>query len=173
MNRILKNVLIIGGLTTATTALIFYFRRQYKLLSDACYNITGGVIHNISADTVKLTLFFKVKNNSDLTIHIDNVEFSIFVNNLFITKIYRKEKQTILSNSDIIFQINVEFSPKELLKAGLTNIMPLITDKDKLVINIKGVYNIEAGIVKVKKVPFDEKISLKELMTPSPNTKKC
>lgn len=173
MNKILKNSLIIGGLLASTTAIIIYLRKQFKLLADSCYAISGGVIHNISTDEVKITLFFKLKNTSDLTIKIQNAQFSIYVNNLFVTKILRKDKQVILSNSDVIFKLDVEFSPKSLLKAGLANIAPLIYDKDKLVINIKGTVDAEMGIVKVNKMPFDEKITLKELLSPSPNTKKC
>ncbi len=173
MNRILKNSLIIGGILVATTGLVVYFRKQFKLLADSCSTIVGGIIHNIGTDEVSLTLMFKIKNISDLTIKVENMTFDIYVNNLFVTKILRKDKQTLLSHADIIFKLDVQFAPKDLMKAGLANITPLIYDKDKLIITVKGNLDAEMGAVRINKYEFEEKISLKELMSPSPNTKKC
>src|SRR5690348_8508014 len=109
MNRILRNSLTIGGIVTASTLLIIYFRNQFKLLADACYNIVGGTVHNISQNDVKITLFFKIKNKSDLSVTLSNAIFDVYVNNMFVSKVLRKEKQKILSNSDIIFKIDVQF----------------------------------------------------------------
>jgi len=169
----LRNGLIIGGLLVATTALIVYFKKQMNLLYDACYTISGGVVHSLTLSSVKMTLFFKVVNESDLTIQISDAVFNIYVNNMFVTKILKPDSQTLYSKSDAIIKIDFEFNPKDLLRAGLTNIEPIIYDKEKLVIGIKGSLSAKTGIVKLSKFPIDEKITLKEILTPSPNAKKC
>ena len=173
MNRLVKNSLIIGGILAVTTGVVIYLTRQFKLLADSCYSFAGAVLHNISADDVKMTIFFKVVNKSDLSVKIENIIFNIYVNNLFVTKIYKKEKQKLLSNSSKVYQLDVQFSPKELLRSGIANIAPLLADRDKLVITVKGTFDAESGILRVNKQEFEEKITLKELLSPSPNTAKC
>lgn len=173
MNRILKNSLIIGGILGATTGLIFYFRKQFNLLANSCYAITGGVIHNISLDDTKITIFLKIKNTSQLSLTIENLSLNIYVNNLFVSNILKKEKQTIPSNGSVVIQLDVSFSPKSLFKAGLANITPLLTDKSKLIINIKGTLDAEMPPVRINKMPIEQTISLQDLLSPKPNTTKC
>ena len=86
----LRNGLIIGGLAVAGIALIAYFKRQYNLLLNACYTISGGVVHSLGLDNVKITLFFKIVNESDLTIEISDMMFNIYVNKMFITKMLKQ-----------------------------------------------------------------------------------
>jgi len=168
----LRNGLIIGGLLVATVGVIAYVKRQINLLMDSCYTISGGVLHNLSLSNVKITLFFKIKNESDLTINISDLSLNLYVNNMFVTKIEKPETQTIYSKSDTIIKIDFEFNPKDLLRAGITNISPILYDKEKLVIQTKGTMLAKTGIVKTK-LPIDEKITLKDILTPNPNAKKC
>lgn len=169
----LRNGLIIGGLAVAGIALIAYFKRQYNLLLNACYTISGGVVHSLGLDNVKITLFFKIVNESDLTIEISDMMFNIYVNKMFITKMLKPDKQVLYSKSDAVVKLDFEFNPKDLLRAGLTNIEPILYDKEKLVINIKGTFSAKTDIVKMRNFPFDESITLKELLTPSTIPKKC
>lgn len=173
MNKGLRNGLIIGGISLAFISLIAYFKKQLNLLKNACFTISGGVIHTLGLDNVKITLFFKVVNESDLTIEISNLNFDIYVNKLFVTKIKKTDKQTLYSKSSTVIKLDFEFNPKDLLRAGLSNIAPIIYDKEKLVIGIKGFFSAKSGVLSLKEVPFEEEITLKELLTPNPNAKKC
>jgi LEA14-like dessication related protein len=168
----LRNRLIIGGLAVAGITLLLYLRRQYNLLYNAVYTISGGIIHNLGLDKVKMTLFLKIANESDLMIEISNLDLSIYVNKMFITRIKRPEKQVIQAKSDAIIKLDVEFNPKDLLKAGLTNIEPILYDNEKLVITTKGTLSAKTGIVTLTKFPFSVDITLKELLEPSPEKKK-
>ena len=47
MNKGLRNGLIIGGISLALISLIAYFKNQFNLLKDACYTISGGIIHTL------------------------------------------------------------------------------------------------------------------------------
>jgi hypothetical protein len=101
------------------------------------------------------------------------MKFNIFVNKMFVTKIERTEEQTLLSKADTIIRLDFEFNPQDLLRAGITNIANIIYDKEKLVIGIKGSFSAKTGIIKLKNFPFEEEITLKELLTPSTKPKKC
>lgn len=168
-----RNGLIIGGLLVATTALVLYFRRQINLLYNACYTISGGIIHSLGLDKVKMTLFFKIVNESDLSIEISNMNFNIYVNGMFISKIVKPEMQMLYSQSSATIKLDFEFNPKDLLRAGLTNIEPILYDNEKLVITTKGFFSAKTGGISLKNFPFEENITLKELMTPDPNARKC
>ena len=168
-----KKALIVGGLLTAAAGLYVYFKRQFQILYDSCYTITGGVVHSLGIDKVKISLFFKIVNKSDLTITVSNMNFNIYVNTMFVTNIKRVEPVTIYSKSEEIIKLDFEFNPKDLLKAGISNIQPILFDKEKLVITTKGTFTAETGIVKLNNFKFDEKITLKELLEPSPTPKKC
>lgn len=168
-----KTAFIIGGLAIATIGVIAYFKRQYNLIADACYTISGGVVHALSLSNVKITLFFKIVNESDITIEVSNLSTNIYVNKMFVTKINKPDMQILYSKSDAIIKLDFEFNPKDLLRAGLTNIESIIYDKEKLVIGLKGTFSAKTGIVKLKNFPFEENITLKELLTPSEKPKKC
>lgn len=173
MNPKLRNGLIIGGLVVAAITLIAYFKRQFNLLYNACYTISGGVIHSLGLDKVKITLFFKIVNESDLTIEISNMNFNVYVNNMFISKVVKPEAQMLYSKSDATIKVGFEFNPQDLLRAGLSNIEPILYDNEKLVITTKGYFSAKTGGITLKNFPFEENITLKELMTPDPNAKKC
>ena len=168
-----RNGLIIGGLAVAGIAILAYFKRQYDLIYNACYTIAGGVVHTLGLNSVKITLFFKVVNESDITIEISDMIFNIYVNKMFVTKVLKPDVQMLYSKSNAIIKIDFEFNPKDLLRAGLTNIESILYDKDKLIITTNGTFSAKTGILKLRDFPFEESITLSEIMTPSTAPKKC
>jgi len=171
----LRNGLIIGGVVAAAaiTTFAIYMKKQFNLIKESCYTISGGVIHSLGLNSVKITLFFKVVNDSDLTIKISDMKFNIYVNKMFVTKILRSQEQVISGNSEAVIRLDFEFNPQDLLRAGIVNIEPIIYNQEQLVIGIKGAFSARTGIIKLKNFPFDEDITLKELLTPSTKPKKC
>lgn len=169
----LRNGLIFGGIAIAGVVLFAYLKKQYNLLYNACYTIAGGVIHSLGLDKVKLTLFFKIVNESDINVEVSNMDFNIYVNNMFVTKILKSEPQTLKSNSDTIIKLDVEFVPADLLRAGLSSIEPILYDKEKLIITTKGSLSVKAGFIKLKKFPFSVDITLKEMLEPRKDQDRC
>lgn len=169
----LKKGLIFGGIAVAGIALFVYLKKQYDLLYNACYTIAGGVIHSLGLDKVKLTLFFKIVNESDINVEILNMDFNIYVNNMFVTKILKKEPQLLKSNTDTIIKLDVEFNPADLLRAGISSIEPILYDKEKLVITTKGTLSVKSGIIKLNKFPFSVDVTLKELLEPRKDADRC
>ena len=165
--------LIIGGLALATIGLVVYFKRQYDLLSNACYTVSGAIVHTLGINSVKITIFIKVVNESDLTLEISNMIFNIYVNKMFVSKISKPAVQILYSKADAIIQLDVDFNPKDLLKAGVTNIDAILNKKDSIAIDIKGAFSAKTGVVKLNNFTFDETVTLQELMTPSTIKKKC
>ncbi len=168
-----QRALLLTVVIGATIGVIGYLKKEFDRLENACYTISGGVIHALGLNNVKITLFFKIVNKSDISIEISNAVFNVYVNKMFVSKVLKSNKQLLKAGGETILMVDVEFNPQDLLKVGINNIAPLLTDKDKLVIGIKGSFDAVAGMVKLKSFPFEETITLKELLTPSDTAKKC
>ncbi len=168
-----KRAIFLTAIISAAIGVIGYLKQEFERLENACYTISGGVIHALGLNNVKITLFFKIVNKSDISVEISNAIFNIYVNKMFVSKVIKSEKQVLKSGGETILMIDVEFNPQDLLKAGINNISPLLVDKDKLIITTKGSFDAIAGAIKLKSFPFEESITLKELLTPSDTAQKC
>ena len=168
-----QRALLVTVVIGATRGIIGYLKKEFSRLENACYTISGGVIHALGLNNVKITLFFKIVNKSDISVEISNAVFNIYVNKMFVSKVLKSKKQLLKAGDETILMVDVEFNPQDLLKVGINNISPLLTDKDKLVITTKGSFDAVAGMIKLKSFPFEESITLKELLTPSDTVKKC
>ncbi len=168
-----QRALFLTAVIGATIGVIGYLKKEFERLEGACYAIAGGVIHTFGLNNVKITLFFKIVNKSDISVEISNAIFNIYVNKMFVSTVKKSNKQLLKGGGETILMVDVEFNPQDLLKVGINNISPLLTDKDKLVITIKGSFDAVAGLVKLKSFPFEQSITLKELLTPADTALKC
>lgn len=159
-------ILALGGIT-------WYVIRQVNLLYNYCYAISGAIIKKISLDVVKFTILLKIQNRSDITLNLGRQEYLIYINEIYVTKVTYTEPKKLVSKTSETFPINVEFNPKDLLKAGLQNIQNIIFDKSKLIIGIKGKINAKAGLVSVNDLTIEYNLSLAEMLEPSPENEQC
>lgn len=171
-NKALK--IILGSAIVLTgVGIVAYFTRQAKLLAKSCYTMAGVIIQEISFNNVKFTLLLNVKNKSEIPFTVKNQRYKVYVNGLLVSEISQPEKTEIEGNSAKILKLDVEFNPQDLLRAGITNIEPLLYDKNRLIIDLKGYMAIQSGLVTVNNYEVSEKMSLKELMTTDPDKEDC
>jgi LEA14-like dessication related protein len=161
------------GLVITAIALVGYFAKQASMLRKSCYTLAGAIINNISFNNVKLTLLVNIKNKSDIPFTVYNQRYSVYVNGLLVSKIERDGDSVIDAQSKSVFQVNVEFNPQDLLRAGIINIEPLLYDKEKLMIDLRGNISLKSGLVRIRNYKVEEKMSLKELLTPNPEDENC
>ena len=164
---------IIGGLGLGLIAVMAYFSKQSKLLSDACYTITGAIIHEINFNKVSFTMMLNISNNSDIDVTITNQRYHIYVNKMLVAKIDKPERVKVRANGKTTVNIDIKFNPQDLLKTGMQNIASLIQDKEKIIIELKGYLSLKAGLISVKDYEVDERLSLAELLAPTPSKEKC
>lgn len=162
-----------GGLTLIAIAALAYLNKQAKALYDACFTIAGAVVHTISFDNMEFDVLMSIKNTSDMSFTITNQNYNIYVNKMLVAEVENKENVKIASNGKSNMKINVKFNPQDLLKKGIENIAALLKNKDSLVIEVKGNISIGAGIVPFKNYKVDERLLMKELLSPSKKTNKC
>ena len=169
-----KTILIIGGIVATIFAAIgIYAYNQYKLLYNYCYAMTGAVIKSFGLNKISITIMVKLKNRSDITIELGDQSYDVFINDYYISTIKYTKPATWYSKSSVTFPLDIEFSPKELLKAGLKNIQEFITDKNKIIIKIDGFVNAKAGVISIKDLKFNYEMSLAELLAPSEEIEAC
>lgn len=166
-----KKMIVLAVVATAITAIGVYFKKQLSLLKDSCSLIAGGVIHEISFNKIYFTLILKIKNKSDITVIAKKINLNVYVNNLLVSKITQNENQKIVSKTYSNFNVNIDFNPKDLLKAGLKNIEAILTETDTLAIRVEGTMSIESGALMVNSIPIQEKFTLKELTSSDKKTK--
>lgn len=161
-------IVILGGIYT-------FFKTEFGKLKNACFVLAGGVINNLALNHVNLSLFFKVTNISAIDMEISNVNLNIYINGLFVSNFKNPNKQQINPRASNTMQIDVDFKPADLLKAGVNNITALLEDQSKLVISLKGTITVGSGIVKVNNYDVNLSMTLKDIVSPDTNNKnkKC
>lgn len=172
MKNIYK-IAIISGVGLSLIGVMSYLSKQAKLLSDACYTLAGAIIHQISFDRVSFTIKLDISNKSDIDFMISNQRYNIYVNKMLVAKIEKEGNVEVAANGRSTINIDVVFNPQDLLKQGMENIAQLIINKDKIIIEIKGFLSLKAGMINVKDYKVDERLSLAELLAPTPNNQKC
>lgn len=173
MNKKTAEILIFGALGIAFAGLAVYVWKQANELKNACYVITGGSVNSIDTDSINLTLLVKVKNISDITITINQLELDIYVNNLYITHISSPVNQQVISQAYTTLSLPIVFNPQDALKAGASILGDIFGNKSNIVITTKGTASIDAGGVRVSNYTINDSITLQQIQDNSKQTTEC
>jgi LEA14-like dessication related protein len=156
---------IIGGLLTAgIVGVTVYLKKQYNKIYNAVWTFAGAKIQTISLQKIKFTVFFRIKNEGDLSIIVSEQDYNVLVNDIFVSKVINKTDFIIASNATSKIPFDVDFKPIDAIKAGLGNLEQFLTDKSKIRITLKGKLTLKAGILKLRALPFEMTYTLKEIM---------
>lgn len=166
-------IAIIGGLGLGLVAIMAYFNKQANLLKEACFIVAGAIIHKISFDRVSFTMLLNISNRSDIDFSVINQKYNVYVNKMLVATIENPEKVDVKARGKTTVNIDVKFNPQDLLKQGIQNITALIQNKDNMMIEIKGHLSLKAGMISVTDYQVDERLTLKEILSPSKDSQKC
>jgi hypothetical protein len=92
---------------------------------------------------------------------------------MLVAKIDKEEVIKVLARGRSTVNISVVFNPQDLLKQGMQNIANLILNKNSMIIEIKGYLSLQAGAISVRDYQVDERLTLGELLAPTPKEEKC
>lgn len=154
---------IFGGIALGVTAIGLYLKKQFDGIYNAKWTI--GKVKNlkVALDRVSFTLFYNVENKGDLSVIISEQNYDVFINGTFVSKINSPTDVKISSRGTSQIPFFVSFVPKDLVRAGLSNISDLLNNQANVKILIKGALNIKAGIVSLKKFPFELPFTLADV----------
>jgi LEA14-like dessication related protein len=155
---------IFGGMALGLAAIFYYFKINIKKLYDYKWEFSGIKNLLIRENEISFTIFFKIKNDSDLSFIISEQNYDVYINNIYVSKIKNPNRIMIASNGTTQIPFDIEISNK-LLDFVSNNIFELINKKENVFIKIKGYLSIKAGIFKLKKYYFEETLTLKEILS--------
>lgn len=164
--QVIIGIAIIGVLTTAAV----YFIRQAKMLSDYCYKFAKVKINSVGLKKIDLTLWFKIKNKSDIDIKITKQQYTVYVNENAVSNITSNDLINIPPQQWAYFKIGVLFNPLQVLNIALQNVSELLTDKDSIKIRIAGKLSAGSEFLRLKNIPIDYSTTLGELLSSEEET---
>lgn len=139
----MKNLLYLG---TAAAALLYFL----KLKKSAGQNLKVQPL-DIAIDTTRsrqakwLNIFYNLKlkliNNENASVNVSNITFDVFINNIAVGNVNRKDKFIVNAQSEQI--VNIESSINTIGIANL--ILNLIRDGFKFDIKIAGFVDTDLG----------------------------
>lgn len=145
-----------------------YVKTQLNKIYGAKWTFAGLKTHDATGGKMKATVYFKIDNKSDISVNISEQDYSIYVNDMYVSNVKNPSNIKIKSNSVSIIPFMIEFSYKDIAQAGILNLSDLISNKGNIKIKIKGNLNIKAGIINLKKYPFELEQTLAEMMSGKP-----
>lgn len=154
---------IAGGVTLVLGAVGIYLKRQFDYIYNAKWTMGGVRNLKLALDKISFTLFYNVDNKGDLSVIISEQNYDVFVNGKFVSKITNKDNVKIKSNSVSKIPFYVNLDPKDVVRAGLANVVDLMNNQKNVKILIKGSLNIKAGIINLKKYPFELPFTLADV----------
>lgn len=156
-----KIIPILSGLAIL---IIAYGSRQFYLLYNAKFGVKKTQIKGISAKEINILIDAEFKNKSDISAKVHNQHYEVFFNNVLVLTINIDKLIHINSNGKTIIQIPIIFNPSLVVKAGMGNILDLLFDRSKIIVEIKGYLSIKVGIIELKNYKVSMKQTLQELI---------
>lgn len=156
------------GVGTGILLVGVYVKRQLNKIYDAKWSFAGAKVHDTTGGRMKATIFFNVDNKGDISVDISGQDYGIYVNNMYVSSVKSPMNIKIKSNAVTKIPFMIDFAYKDIVQAGFMNLSDLISNKGNIKIKIKGNLNIKAGIINLKKYPFELEQTLAEMMGGKP-----
>lgn len=133
-----------------------YLMKQIRLLVNTVFEFSGITVNRISTKEINLTLWWKVVNKSDIAFTISNQVFDVYLDGVFIKKVGNAIPTEIRAKATARIPTYIVFTPKELLKLGVSNFGSLISKetRDKLKLKVVGNITVQTSVFRVKDFPI-------------------
>lgn len=154
-----KGKIIIWFLVAALLAVISYLVIQLNKISNAALSYAGMKIKSVSLNKIEIIAYFKLINTGSASITLRNQEYDVFINGKFVSHMKSPSSFTIAPGENIL-PLEVTIGLGDVLKAGISNISQILTDKDKINISLKGKRSMKIGPLAFNNVVIDETFNL-------------
>lgn len=143
---------------------VWQVSRQMRLLADYCFNVVGYRIKRISFDRIVFELDLEVYNKSNIDVTIDSYDLSVFMNGQFVSKIYNQVGQLVRGKSRSIVTLTIDFAPRQALLTVLNFDFARSLISEQTVVAIKGHVTVSHRGAKLRDLPVDIELPLKEMI---------
>lgn len=111
--KIERKHIIAGGLAVISIAAAAAYL-QYKKLMNYKISFKSVKVKSIGARLVDIDIFLNFLNNSDVKFTIEGQEYSVYVNDIFVTKVTNVEHSVISPKTTSAIGVNLKFNPSDI-----------------------------------------------------------
>ncbi|HAP00850.1 MAG TPA: hypothetical protein DCQ93_02885 [Bacteroidetes bacterium] len=157
MSKLFTTLLILTGVTAG------YLYWQYKRLYDYLFKLNKVSLGSIDRNGFSIILEYTITNKSVYGVTIENYNFDIYINGIYVGKVNSVSKFDINSfgTSPLTLSVYVPFK----LDAKLLTLLPLLkTDISRVIFELRGTMSAKALGFSVAKIPVTYSTDLKSLI---------
>jgi hypothetical protein len=148
------------GLVTVAGALAYL---QYKKIMDYTLKFVKLKVNKISANLIDLNVFLLLENKSSVEYTIKSQEYSVYINDNFVTKLENQSPSLIKPKSFSEIGLNVKFNPSDVLKKiGAQGVIGSLLSPEKTIIRIDMKLKISFYGITLR-IPFSYVTNMKEI----------
>jgi LEA14-like dessication related protein len=158
---------VLGAVMIGTLAFaVDYLGKQVRKMVNLSFGLAGGRIDSISLKEVRMTIFFYIKNPSDIGVSVKDQAYDVLLNGEYIKTVGNENKVYIAPHSDTRIPILVNFTPKEAAKVVGSNWSSLTSKegRKKIMVDVKGTMAISTDLFTVRRIPFEFRDDLQSIM---------
>ena len=157
---------IIGGAigVVSLTCAFAYF--QYQKIMDYVIGFKKMKVNSASLNNIDLDLFLNFTNKSNLKFTIKEQDYSVYVNDVYITKLVNYSSTLINANSTSPITLNVKFNPQTVAKTLGSNIINMMSNLGQMKLRIDMKLKVSIYFITVS-IPYSYVTTLKEIMHPT------
>lgn len=162
MNPKTKKWLIAGviGVVSIAGALAYL---QYRRIMNYTIKFKRLAINKVSATLVDINIFLLLENKSNVTYTINSQEYSVYINDKFVTKLENKLPNEVKANSFSEIGLNVKFNPSDILsKSSAGSLLGSVLSPENTTIKIDMKLKVSLYGINVS-IPYTYITNMKEL----------
>lgn len=169
INKTITKIGIFTGLGAVLYGVYKFYKYQFQLALEYCYKIYDFKIQKFTKDRVTIDLFVKFQNKSSFAFLINGYELDVIINGKDVGTVKSKEQQMLYNNSVSSLSLTIDFIPTKFfnLADAVQLALYYITDKSKIIVNLKGNFNAEMNFIKIK-MPLDLTFTMQDLISTDP-----
>jgi LEA14-like dessication related protein len=163
----IKKKYIIAGVIGAITIAGALAYLQYKKMMNYVIKFKGVKVKTLSFASLDFDVFINFENKSDLKFIIKSQSYSVYINDIFVTKIQNASPVMIKAKAFSIIGLNVKLNPQEVLKKLNKTPLDFAAAPEKIKIKVDTKLNVSLWGIPVS-IPYVYDTNLKEMTAPAP-----
>lgn len=158
MTKTTRNILIFGGLAAAV-GLVLYLRRQFALLADYDYKITGLKFNKISKNNISVDVKTLIFNKSKIEATVNKIYLELLIQDTKVGFVTESGAWIIPAKGSNEIVMKITFNPQLVLKNIADIVLGGIRQKD-VNFTLTGYANVRSGFLSTTiPITYSDKVS--------------
>lgn len=157
-----KKYIVAGAIGVVTIVGALVYLQVKKLLENFKWEFKKVKVRTLTPTLISFDVFLAFQNASDITFHVVNQQYKVFINGEYITRGSNGLDNVILKRAESQLGVNIAFDPKVVVKQLKINAIDMLTAPEKVKIKVEMIFRVKIGIFGFN-VPYTYEVDLKEL----------